>query len=88
MIYCTCRNAKINTEKHGPENPFCERCGYWWDERYGSVKPGAPLPPQRQPNNQYRRAAPKTGRNDPCPCGSGKKAKKCCMSNAESEVSE
>ena len=24
-----------------------------------------------------RRAAPKTGRNDPCPCGSGKKYKKC-----------
>ncbi|HTG01216.1 MAG TPA: YchJ family protein [Nitrospirota bacterium] len=22
--------------------------------------------------------APKTGRNDPCPCGSGKKYKKCC----------
>src|SRR3989304_8730554 len=22
----------------------------------------------------------KTGRNDPCPCGSGKKYKKCCMS--------
>lgn len=21
---------------------------------------------------------PKTGRNDPCPCGSGKKYKKCC----------
>ena len=26
----------------------------------------------------YRRAEPKIGRNDPCPCGSGKKAKKCC----------
>jgi hypothetical protein len=25
------------------------------------------------------RAAPKTGRNDPCPCGSGKKYKKCCL---------
>ena len=25
-----------------------------------------------------RRAAPKVGRNDPCPCGSGKKYKKCC----------
>jgi uncharacterized protein len=25
-----------------------------------------------------RRAAPKVGRNDPCPCGSGKKFKKCC----------
>jgi SEC-C motif-containing protein len=24
------------------------------------------------------RAEPKTGRNDPCPCGSGKKFKKCC----------
>jgi hypothetical protein len=26
-----------------------------------------------------RRGAPKVGRNDPCPCGSGKKYKKCCM---------
>ncbi|MCI0621785.1 MAG: DUF1186 domain-containing protein [Acidobacteria bacterium] len=27
-----------------------------------------------------RRTAPKIGRNDPCPCGSGKKFKKCCGS--------
>ncbi|MGE4498835.1 MAG: preprotein translocase subunit SecA [Hydrogenovibrio sp.] len=26
----------------------------------------------------YRREAPKVGRNDPCPCGSGKKYKQCC----------
>ena len=26
----------------------------------------------------YQREAPKVGRNDPCPCGSGKKYKKCC----------
>ena len=26
----------------------------------------------------YVRPAPKIGRNDPCPCGSGKKYKKCC----------
>lgn len=25
-----------------------------------------------------RRESPKVGRNDPCPCGSGKKYKKCC----------
>ena len=25
-----------------------------------------------------RRETPKVGRNDPCPCGSGKKYKKCC----------
>ena len=24
-------------------------------------------------------AGPKIGRNDPCPCGSGKKYKKCCL---------
>ena len=28
------------------------------------------------------RTAPKIGRNDPCPCGSGKKYKNCCGSNA------
>ncbi|MFC1522861.1 SEC-C metal-binding domain-containing protein [Elusimicrobiota bacterium] len=26
---------------------------------------------------------PKTGRNDPCPCGSGRKFKKCCMKKQE-----
>ncbi|MEM7376308.1 MAG: YchJ family protein [Pseudomonadota bacterium] len=29
-----------------------------------------------------RRSAPKVGRNDPCPCGSGKKYKKCCVAAA------
>ena len=27
----------------------------------------------------FEREAPKIGRNDPCPCGSGKKFKKCCL---------
>jgi hypothetical protein len=27
----------------------------------------------------YTRTEPKVGRNDPCPCGSGRKYKKCCM---------
>lgn len=26
-----------------------------------------------------RRTQPKIGRNQPCPCGSGKKYKKCCL---------
>ncbi len=33
----------------------------------------------KQLENTYRRASPKIGRNDPCPCGSGKKFKKCCQ---------
>jgi SEC-C motif-containing protein len=34
---------------------------------------------QEAPAGQpIRREKPKVGRNDPCPCGSGKKYKKCC----------
>ena len=34
------------------------------------------------PNKPVSRATPKVGRNDPCPCGSGKKYKNCCGKNA------
>jgi uncharacterized protein YecA (UPF0149 family) len=30
--------------------------------------------------------APKVGRNDPCPCGSGKKYKKCCGSPTKDQT--
>ena len=46
-----------------------------------SEPPAAPLPAaERKPWTPPVpfRAPPKTGRNDPCPCGSGKKFKKCC----------
>jgi preprotein translocase subunit SecA len=36
---------------------------------------GEGAPTKKQPQ---RRASKKIGRNDPCPCGSGKKYKKCC----------
>jgi len=38
--------------------------------RYGNALRGRP--------STVKRTAPKTGRNDPCPCGSGKKFKNCC----------
>jgi uncharacterized protein len=31
-----------------------------------------------RPNPVHQTSRPKTGRNDPCPCGSGKKFKRCC----------
>lgn len=34
-----------------------------------------------QTGKTYKRAATKVGRNDPCPCGSGKKFKQCCGRN-------
>lgn len=36
---------------------------------------GFDFEPVQQP---FVRQTPKIGRNDPCPCGSGKKYKKCC----------
>ena len=30
----------------------------------------------------YKASAPKVGRNDPCPCGSGRKYKHCCLAKA------
>jgi uncharacterized protein len=35
-------------------------------------------PHRKSAVEQVRHDGPKTGRNDPCPCGSGKKFKKCC----------
>ena len=32
----------------------------------------------KRPGAAVRREAPKSGRNDPCPCGSGRKYKQCC----------
>ena len=42
---------------------------YFRKEREGDLGVLAP---------ESRRSTPKIGRNDPCPCGSGKKYKKCC----------
>ncbi|MBO7622282.1 MAG: SEC-C domain-containing protein [Victivallales bacterium] len=44
-------------------------------------------PPQKETGEMPERGKPivreepKVGRNDPCPCGSGKKYKKCCGKN-------
>ena len=42
------------------------------------VKPSQPQPPAAQKQPIKVKRSGKIGRNDPCPCGSGKKYKKCC----------
>ena len=32
-----------------------------------------------KPAHPWKRRMPKVGRNEPCPCRSGKKYKKCCL---------
>jgi SEC-C motif domain protein len=46
---------------------FEKVAGRWYFKDGEMVKP-----------KQVKRESPKIGRNDPCPCGSGKKFKKCC----------
>ena len=43
------------------------------ESSYEEVVETTPLPVEK----------PKVGRNDPCPCGSGKKYKKCCLNSVE-----
>ncbi|MBQ0079058.1 MAG: preprotein translocase subunit SecA [Eubacterium sp.] len=48
----------------------------------GQQMPGATQVPKRERKQEtVKRDAPKVGRNDPCPCGSGKKYKHCCGRN-------
>jgi len=52
---------------HHEVGHFARHQGRWYFVEGDAVRP--------QP---FRREQPKVGRNDPCPCGSGKKFKKCC----------
>jgi len=48
----------------------------WLADRYGDPEG------LMSPSGRSATTAPKVGRNDPCPCGSGKKYKRCCLGNA------
>ena len=45
---------------------------YKKNKEQGTLEKGAKVVP-------FKRNSPKVGRNEPCPCGSGKKYKKCCL---------
>ena len=49
------------------------------DEEWGEEQEDDEVPDRDEPGETYIREGPKVGRNDPCPCGSGKKHKKCCL---------
>jgi len=51
--------------------------GRWVYSRNDSKLPPVPVSTPGKPKTFVRNEA-KVGRNDPCPCGSGKKYKKCC----------
>ena len=48
------------------------------NERIKANLPGEDEEPLPEPAETIRSDGKQVGRNDPCPCGSGKKYKKCC----------
>jgi uncharacterized protein YecA (UPF0149 family) len=59
----------------------------WWysfsENQRLPIRENLPLPedypqPELAVFDPIYRTGPKIGRNEPCPCGSGKKFKKCC----------
>ena len=51
-------------------NDLCNNLPRWWNKGH--------TPKELMRRTMPRRAAVMPGRNDPCPCGSGKKYKQCC----------
>ena len=52
-----------------------------WNDIFDADTQAALYKEQKQ-SQTVRNEGPKIGRNDPCPCGSGKKYKKCCGARA------
>ena len=73
--YCFGQSASAieRREKDGEEESGSE-LGRSEFSSHGSFESGRP----RLDWRTFRRTEPKVGRNDPCPCGSGEKYKKCC----------
>jgi SEC-C motif-containing protein len=65
------RDERGRALDHRERSTFVRREGRWYYQD-GDIPRPAPV----------ARATPKIGRNDPCPCGSGKKHKKCCGARA------
>ncbi|MBF0522113.1 MAG: preprotein translocase subunit SecA [Candidatus Omnitrophica bacterium] len=63
----------IHDEVSGMSRPMPQQIA---SEYGGSGEEEEQLEPVKQ--TPYHKEGPKVGRNDPCPCGSGKKYKKCC----------
>ncbi len=56
----------------------------WLEKNKDAIEKGQlKEPPAEMAKPQtYVKTGPDVGRNDPCPCGSGKKYKKCCQAKA------
>ncbi len=83
-----CRGGCTKDRFHNPSNAelnhFCESYKMFFEHADKKFKDlASEWKRQQTPLETYgsQQGAPKVGRNDPCPCGSGMKYKKCCGKN-------
>jgi uncharacterized protein YecA (UPF0149 family) len=74
----------LAVDEHGdPEAIVRQLQADAWRLPKEAIRAAQPLPAQRIDEPPFSapavRESPRVGRNDPCPCGSGKKFKKCCL---------
>lgn len=68
------RSKEFAIDPFGPvDEP--EEGDFDWDDELDEEEWVEPV----RPPETVVREEPKIGRNDPCPCGSGKRYKKCCL---------
>jgi hypothetical protein len=91
--YCELRKYKEKAKEwfglcmssSGPDVRFGISLGFPWiqnesmDENTKGMQAPAPIDQALDALMKGRSRAKKVGRNDPCPCGSGRKLKKCCI---------
>jgi hypothetical protein len=66
-----------------PETPYSpEELEQMTGNNLGIVRVDTPLD-RRQPDAKPFTTDRRVGRNEPCPCGSGKKFKRCCLANGD-----
>ena len=84
LRYCYggCSKDRQRLGSHNRLNPFCRAYqrffAYAHDRLQAAANTISSLESQKHPGSDRPRG--KVGRNDPCPCGSGKKYKNCCGS--------
>ena len=64
---------------YAPESIAARQQHWAEEERKEREREAARLAYEASKAGTVKRTKPKIGRNDPCPCGSGKKYKKCCL---------
>ncbi len=77
----------LEVGKNDPNHQLLEDYRRWFAERgdFAPVHHTHDLHEHQDDEEPEPSADRKTGRNDPCPCGSGKKFKKCCLRKSNDE---